>query len=115
MALSGNSVGADHEELRATTALQTSLRDVCSCDHGDHGRGESVVEELGLFSPHGVHQLEREGHVRALVAEDPVGSRRSRLWIESIHRKQNPAFARIDGMFPTASKARARSSGSGTS
>ncbi len=40
-------------------------------------------------------------------------SSRSIFSTESIHLKQNSAFSRMDGMFSTAAKAAARSSGSG--
>ena len=33
-----------------------------------------VVEEVGFFGPHGVHDFESEVHVAAFVAKHPVGA-----------------------------------------
>src|SRR5690554_2129876 len=44
-------------------------------EHLDDQAFEFGVEQLGLLAPHGVDDLEGEGHVSALVAEHPVGAR----------------------------------------
>lgn len=52
-------------------------------------------------------RLSRKRRRSALVSSRSIDS------TESIHLKQNSAFSRMDGMFSTAAKAAARSSGSG--
>ena len=44
-------------------------------EHGHHLALHLVVEELRLFAAHRAHDLEGEGHVGALVAEDPARAR----------------------------------------